>query len=106
MEAKVTDLHNSVYDLRQKVDLFIHELPKKKDISQEEIPYEAPAPAHLGAAADAGVSGPMATATTTITGVSVPGLLQPWCRLRSQVRNDSPVQHWFPSWASTLLATP
>jgi len=58
MEAKVTDLHNSVYDLRQKVDLFIHELPKKKDISQEEIPYEAPAPAHLGAAADAGASGP------------------------------------------------
>ena len=58
LEDKVSNLQNSVFDLKQKVDLFIHELPKKKDISQEEIPYEAPAPAHLGAAADAGASGP------------------------------------------------
>lgn len=50
LEGKVLDLQNTVFDLKQKVDLFIHELPKVKQ--------EASASAHLEAtASDAEMSG-------------------------------------------------
>jgi len=58
MEDKVTDLQNSVYDLKQKIDLFIHEIPKKKGVEEDPSSSRAPAPAHLGAAADAEALGP------------------------------------------------
>ncbi|CAN6234028.1 unnamed protein product [Urochloa humidicola] len=55
MESKVTELQNSVFDLKLKVDLFINELPKHS--AAGEIKNETPAPADLGATASAEASG-------------------------------------------------
>lgn len=57
IETKVVDLQNSVYDLKQKVDLFIHQLPKTSSSGDGKHAHEMSAPAHLGATADAGTSG-------------------------------------------------
>lgn len=54
MQTKVSNLHDSVFDLKQKVDLFIHELPKPRPREGEEVRKEA----HLEALAfDAEVPG-------------------------------------------------
>ena len=66
----------SVYDLRQKVDLFIHELPKKKIIVDEGTTEGTSDPGHLGASADARTSRPAGSAMKNITGVLVLGLSQ------------------------------
>ncbi|CAN6276319.1 unnamed protein product [Urochloa humidicola] len=56
LEGKVTDLQNSMSDLKLKVDLFIHELPKRE--AEGEVDLGVPAPAHLGAFTKAEVLGP------------------------------------------------
>lgn len=56
LEGKVTDLHNSVYLLQKKVDLFIHESPKSPTTEDDPL-IGVSAPAHLGATAAAGTSG-------------------------------------------------
>ena len=55
LENKVSDLHNSIYLLKQKVDLLIHELPKLSPA--EEGDFGAFASAHQGAAAAAAAAG-------------------------------------------------
>ena len=55
LENKVSDLQNSIYLLKQKVDLLIHELPKLSPA--EEGDFGAFASAHLGAATAAAVAG-------------------------------------------------
>jgi len=57
VENRVLDLQNSVYDMKQKVDLFIHQLPKTSSSGDGKHAHEMSAPAHLGATADAGTSG-------------------------------------------------
>ncbi|CAN6235112.1 unnamed protein product [Urochloa humidicola] len=56
LETKVTELQNSVSDLKLKVDLFIHEQPTAA--VGEAAQYRASTPAHLGATAEAETSGP------------------------------------------------
>lgn len=56
LEGKVTELQNSVSDLKLKVDLFIHELPSKPK-GEEEIKLEASTPAYLGVPAKVETSG-------------------------------------------------
>lgn len=51
LEGRVTELQNSVFDLKTKVDLFIHEPPKPNSKAEGEVKMEAPTPAHLGVAA-------------------------------------------------------
>jgi len=56
LDDKVKDLQDSVYLLKKKVDLFIHESPKSAT-TEDDILIGVSAPAHLGASADAGTSG-------------------------------------------------
>ncbi|CAN6362892.1 unnamed protein product [Urochloa humidicola] len=55
LEGKVTKLQNAMTDLKLKVDLFIHDLPKKLEEGGTSV--ETSAPAHLGATAKAEASG-------------------------------------------------
>ncbi|CAN6225874.1 unnamed protein product [Urochloa humidicola] len=55
LEGRVTDLQKSVSDLKLKVDLFIHERPKRE--GDGEVKIEAPASTRLGATTDAEVFG-------------------------------------------------
>lgn len=48
MKGKVTDLQNSVLDLKKKIGLFIQEIPGKNRVVED---LEASSPAHLGVAA-------------------------------------------------------
>ena len=57
MENKVTDLQNSIYDLKKKVDLFIHQLLNPQKQADEKQNIEVSSPVHLGVAASAGTSG-------------------------------------------------
>ena len=57
MESKVTDLQNSVFDLKTKVDLFIHQLPSSKKGEDDGSFPEAPTTAHLVVSAGAEASG-------------------------------------------------
>ncbi|XP_039804309.1 uncharacterized protein LOC120668633 isoform X2 [Panicum virgatum] len=57
LEDKVSDLQNSVFLLKQKVDCFIHKLPKTEKV-ENGVPHGVSISAHLGASAAAGTSGP------------------------------------------------
>lgn len=48
METKVIELKGSIFDLRLKVDVFIHEIPKKSDLSTDPDGKGMSTPAHLG----------------------------------------------------------
>jgi hypothetical protein len=69
MEGKVTDLQNSMFDLKQKIDLFIQEIPGKNKVVED---LEASSPAHLGVAAQAGTSGPIVHHNAAQAGTSGP----------------------------------
>lgn len=56
-EGKVSELQGSVFDLKTKVDLFIHNLPKPSKTAEGEVKEEAPTSAHLEVAATAEASG-------------------------------------------------
>ena len=57
LEDKVSDLQNSVFLLKQKVDCFIHKLPKTEKVKNG-VPHGVSASVHLGASAAVGTSGP------------------------------------------------
>ena len=57
IESKVTDLQNSVFDLKTKFDLFMHQLPSGKKGEDEGSLPEAPTTAHLVVSAGAEASG-------------------------------------------------
>ncbi|KAF8730967.1 hypothetical protein HU200_016842 [Digitaria exilis] len=56
-EGKIAELQGSVFELKTKVDLFIHELPRPGLNSDKEVKVEAPVSAHLEATASAEASG-------------------------------------------------
>jgi len=58
MENKITDLQNSMFDLKTKVDLFIHQLPSSKKGEDDRSLPEVPTTAHLVVPAGAEASGP------------------------------------------------
>jgi seryl-tRNA synthetase len=84
-ETKVTELQTSVYDLKQKMDTFIQELPKN-DLEVGDT-GEVLSPAHLGGVTTAKAPGQSGHRIPHPTGVSVPGKIIPWDPLRSKVRS-------------------
>ena len=57
MENKITDLQNSMFDLKTKVNLFIHQLPSSKKGEDDRSLPEVPTTAHLVVSAGAEASG-------------------------------------------------